>query len=709
MLKIEYKLKTENMKKSFLLSGALLLSISAFTANAQQIPVSNLDFTSWKGTCGTSTWTSTMYPKGGDFTRPGDEPSEWNGSSVASFGQPMKTVSKVKNSDTEVKIENAEINLSFFGVHQVIPGYLTLGTPWVFVGGTGIGNANSYAPYGDGGSYGGLSFNYKPDAIKVKYKKTNSEETSHIIAYLWSGEFVSKVPTSYDIKGNKYTYGRELSNVDRVVLGRQTDNVTKKGTLIASVDYSIAAETTDWKDEVIELKYQDGVDKTTKVENVNIIFAASDYWTRANLKGKTSLTIDNTSFVYYSTLTSLKAGSKTIALKDGVYNYTVAGKMPTEKEVVATCKSQFADAAVAVDAANYKVTVTVTNQGGKDVDGATQHVYTLQYTAPVVKQYAGILNVEMGGEDVIANATQEVTISYYNDNTCDFSLPHFMFMGTDIGNIEIPNVKVSEDAAGTKTFTDGEVEAMKLAEGGIVAHVVLNGGTITSAGVINMPITVGWMSGYPDDKTELPINVLFSTDKKVEVTEAGYYYVVKGDDYQHPLVEHQTTVLKSVKYGDMNGFTYTLSLDGVNAGGINFGDMAVAGLDNTDEQYSGTDSAVALGNGKTASVTVDGGKDATTGKYEVKFATTVDGQLYNIVFTTDDASSSVNDVEASGAAVRGAEGAIVVEGFAGRVNVYTVDGRLAASAQIDGEATITVAAGLYVVRAGEKAVKVVVK
>lgn len=697
------------MKKSFLLSGALLLSISAFTANAQQIPVSNLDFTSWKGTCGTSTWTSTMYPKGGDFTRPGDEPSEWNGSSVASFGQPMKTVSKVKNSDTEVKIENAEINLSFFGVHQVIPGYLTLGTPWVFVGGTGIGNANSYAPYGDGGSYGGLSFNYKPDAIKVKYKKTNSGETSHIIAYLWSGEFVSKVPTSYDIDGNKYTYGRELSNVDRVVLGRQTDNVTKKGTLIASVDYSIAAETTDWKDEVIELKYQDGVDKTTKVENVNIIFAASDYWTRANLKGKTSLTIDNTSFVYYSTLISLKAGSKTIALKDGVYNYTVAGKMPTEKEVVATCKSQFADAAVAVDAANYKVTVTVTNQGGKDVDGATQHVYTLQYTAPVVKQYAGILNVEMGGEDVIANATQEVTISYYNDNTCDFSLPHFMFMGTDIGNIEIPNVKVSEDAAGTKTFTDGEVEAMKLAEGGIVAHVVLNGGTITSAGVINMPITVGWMPGYPDDKTELPIEVLFSTDKKVEVTEAGYYYVVKGDDYQHPLVEHQTTVLKSVKYGDMNGFTYTLSLDGVNAGGINFGDMAVAGLDNTDEQYSGTDSAVALGNGKTASVTVDGGKDATTGKYEVKFATTVDGQLYNIVFTTDDASSSVNDVEANGAAVRGAEGAIVVEGFAGRVNVYTVDGRLAASAQIDGEATITVAAGLYVVRAGEKAVKVVVK
>ena len=499
----------------------------------------------------------------------------------------------------------------------------------------------------------------------------------------------------------------EQNDVDRVVLGKTTGLAS--GKLVASCDKAFSSTANnDWETIVVPLNYVANAGNPTMM---NVIISAGDYWNRSNLKKNTTLLVDDVDFVYYSTLTSLKAGSKTIALKDGVYNYTVAGKMPTEEEVVATCKSQFADAVVAVDAANYKVTVTVTNQGGKDVDGATQHVYTLQYTAPVVKQYAGILNVDCDilGGDVIANATQDVTIIYYNDNTCDFSLPNFMFAGTNIGNIEIPNVKVSEDAAGTKTFTDGEVEAMKLAEGGIVAHVVLNGGTITSAGVINMPITVGWMSGYPDDKTELPIEVLFSSDKKVEVTEAGYYYVIKGDDYQHPLVEHQTTMLKSVKYGDMNGFTYTLSLDGVNAGGINFGDMAVAGLDNTDEQYSGTDSAVALGNGKTASVTVDGGKDATTGKYEVKFATTVDGQLYNIVFTTDDSSSSVNDVEANGAAVRGAEGSIVVEGFAGRVNIYTVDGRLAASAQIDGEAIITVAAGLYVVRAGEKAVKVVVK
>ena len=669
----------------------MLLSISAFTANAQQLP--NVGFESWKTTCGTSRSISKDGKKV-DVVRPGVEPSEWNGSNVNQMGQKKPDlVTKVEdNSNTVVQLKNIYIGLKFPKIGSTAPGFINLGTPWVYAS-TTISDC-------DGGVFGGVSFNKKPDAIKGKYKRTDSNsEDSHIIAYLWSGTYTSKI-------GNvAQTTTEEQNDVDRVVFGKATGSAS--GKLVASCDKAFSSTANkDWETIVVPLDYVANAGNPTMM---NVVISAGDYWNRGNLKENTTLLVDDVDFVYYSTLTSLKAGSKTIALKDGVYNYTVAGKMPTEEDVVATCKSQFADATVAVDAANYKVTVTVTNQGGKDVDGATQHVYTLQYTAPVVKQYAGILNVEMVGEDVIANATQEVTIIYYNDNTCDFSLPHFMFAGTDIGNIEIPNVKVSEDAAGTKTFTDGEVEAMKLAEGGIVAHVVLNGGTITSAGVINMPITVGWMPGYPDDKEETPINVLFSSDKKVEVTEAGYYYVVKGDDYQHPLVEHQATMLKSVKYGDMNGFNYTLSLDGVNAGGINFGDMAVAGLDNTDEQYSGTDSAVALGNGKTASVTVDGGKDATTGKYEVKFATTVDGQLYNIVFTTDDASSSVNDVEASGAAVRGAEGAIVVEGFAGRVNVYTVDGRLAASAQIDGEATITVAAGLYVVRAGEKAVKVVVK
>ena len=64
------------MKKSFLLSGALLLSLSAFMANAQQLP--NVGFDSWKTTCGSSR--SVNEKK--EVVRPGVEPAEWNGSNV---------------------------------------------------------------------------------------------------------------------------------------------------------------------------------------------------------------------------------------------------------------------------------------------------------------------------------------------------------------------------------------------------------------------------------------------------------------------------------------------------------------------------------------------------------------------------------------------------------------------------------------------------
>lgn len=688
------------MKKTIILSGALLLSLSAFTANAQQLP--NVGFDSWKGTCGKTTWTSTMKTDGG-FTRPGDEPTGWCGSSVKPFNSNLTSsirCSKVtENGNTYVKVDNASI------LGNTIPGYMTAAQPWVFVGGTGWANAASYASGGDGGSHSSVAFAFRPDALTLKYQKTGSE-TSHIIAMLWTGTFKSFVPSSCDKNGNQ-TFGTELEDVDRVVIGRQDDDkVLQKGTLVASLDEEIKTEVKSWTTVVLPLNY-----KTTTVAptKMNVVLAASDYWTRANLQGGTSLLVDDVDFVYYSTLTALKAGGKTIALQDGVYNYTVAGKMPSADAVVATCKSQFANAAVTVDAENYQVKVVVTNQGGKDIDGQTQHTYVLQYTAPTEQVYTGILNVEMMGEDVIANAEKSVTIKYYNDNTCDFLLPDFEFMDSSLGDISVPDVKVTEDADGVKMFTDGEVEAMELGGGAIVAHVVLDGGTITSAGVINMPITVGWMMDYPDDTTEVPINVLFSSDEQVWVSESGYYYVVKGDDYQHPLTEHQPTMLKSVKHGDLNGIFYTLSLEGVQASGINFGNMAVAGLDNSEEVYSGTDDAVALAGGKTASVTVSGGKVAEADKYELKFATTVDGELYNIVYTTVDVSASVGSVEAAEATVVGGEGVILVGGFEGRVDVYTVDGSKVATATANGEAQIKLAAGLYVVRAGERVAKVVVK
>ena len=197
--------------------------------------------------------------------------------------------------------------------------------------------------------------------------------------------------------------------------------------------------------------------------------------------------------------------------------------------------------------------------------------------------YNGKLDVEMSSEKIADGMDARVSLSESADGTYVFKLPDFRIT---INETELPCGDIVVEGVTRKDGKlSGSVNDLSLAMGQIHAKVDLVG-TETAEGAMDLAITVGWYTDYPDDlSATMPINVTFK------------------------------------------------------------------------------------------------------------------GQC----------DAGVNVVEASGAAVRGAEGAIAVDGFAGRVNVYTVDGRLAASAQVDGEATISVAAGLYVVRAGEKAVKVVVK
>ena len=685
------------MKKSFLLSGALLLSISAFTANAQQLP--NVGFDSWKTTCGTSRSISKDGKKV-DVARPGVEPSEWNGSNVNQMGQkkPDLVTKVVDNSNTVVQVKNiyVGVNLELIKIGSTAPGFINLGTPWVYAS-TTISDC-------DGGVFGGISFDKKPDAIKGKYKRTDSNsEDSHIIAYLWNGTYTSKI-------GNvAQTVTEEQNNVDRVVLGKATGSAS--GKLVASCDKAFSSTANkDWETIVVPLDYVANAGNPTMM---NVIISAGDYWNRGNLKENTTLLVDDVDFVYYSTLTSLTVGGETIALQEGVYNYNLKTDMPSvsKEDVVAVCKSQFANADVTIDNVNKQIKIVVTNQGGKDTDGATSHTYTLQY--PVKTTYHGYLNVKMGYGYLAGNDAHDINITDYNDGTCDFVLPNLTVL-MPLGDIEIKNMNVTTDASGLKTYS-GVENNKKLMGGDIIANVKVNG-TIDAKGTVNMDVDVVWLYG----ENEIPIKVKFTSSELSETVD-GYYFIVKEDKSNTygwaTIKENQPTqLLVYPKSNGEGGVDYRLTVKNLVWDGMLNGDFVVEGAaidvdENSNPIYFVENAPVSFMGGKTASVSVNSGYDMTKDPYEydMKFNTIVDGTNYIVGFTTNQVSSSVNDVEASGAAVRGAEGAIVVEGFAGRVNVYTVDGRLAASAQIDGEATITVTAGLYVVRAGEKAVKVVVK
>ena len=88
---------------------------------------------------------------------------------------------------------------------------------------------------------------------------------------------------------------------------------------------------------------------------------------------------------------------------------------------------------------------------------------------------------------------------------------------------------------------------------------------------------------------------------------------------------------------------------------------------------------------------------------------TADGTVTNVVATPEPTTSSVSEINGATAAVAATEGAILVSNYNGAAAVYTTDGRLAANAEVNGSASINVAAGLYIVRTGNKATKVIVK
>ena len=705
------------MKKQFKFLVAAL-TLSTLAANAQQLP--NVGFDNW-GDCEKTTWTSTMYNK--SFTRPGKEPTDWNGSSVKPFN--VSQVLCTQGTDSDSGNNYAQI-LNKVVWSNNIPGYLCIAQPWVFVGGKTAFGAIPLAKYGDGGSHDSYSFTYRPDALRLRAKRTDKNtEASHIIAYLWSGTFKSKVPSSATEDG-VITYGTELDDVDRVVLGRQDDDkVTAKGTLIAKLDYEITSSMSEWTDLLLDLEY---VNTTVAPTKANVICSASDYWTRANIQDGTTLYVDDVDFVYYSRLKSLTIGGNAISLEDGVYTYNMKGALPSVSEVVATCKSQWANAAVTVDESNYQLKVVVTNQGGKDIDGKTSHTYILQYVKPT--NYNGYLTIQMEGEWLTSNKSSIVQLTEYDDNTGDFVLPNFSILGMDLGNIIVPGCSISKDGSGVKNV-NGSVAEMLLPEGstvdeGIVAKVNLNG-TIAVDGKATMIVDVVWFKdGNITNTAEdnmIPIPVKFSSDLYFWRSIDGFYYVLDLDNNSDVITKVPTT-LSECKFIDDENDTLGYSLTNVQYldGTTTAHDLYVDGVtigENNEKYLSGTHRSGNYNSAEYGEIIVDGGvkpkgyfTDSNLEEFYKDafiFNFTIVDQNKQIVFTPWEATSGVDNAIAAKTLVYGVKGGIFVAGYEGAVQVLTVDGRLASNTAVADATLLPAATGIYIVRMGNIVKKVIVK
>lgn len=435
------------MKKLY----SLLLLATALTANAQQV---NGDFDSEWEKC--YPWVAGSYITDAR----GLQPQGWRSSNVngmkgtgATIDQVVEVVPGYKGSKKAALIQNSFIDALI--ATSWSPGYLTLGTPW----NTAVGSAKKNQ---DGGTWGGMAFKYKPDAVTFHYKWDKTVEgKASFIGYLWKGTYKQdNVPTDVALRANKVTKVT-MEDRDRNILGIETSEGTKpiaqEGTLIASYEDYIDKSATDWTKKTIKFKY---VSNETPAK-INLIFASTDYFSTVVSKGKNPLTIDEVTLVYYKHLLKLTINGTTpssfVNNEETEDNTNLVTIDASDVEYTEGCVKAEAAGAGATFTTSYNpltavYTITVTSGDGK------QKVYEIQFKK-VYNQVAYTNSLLVHYYDYFPISQNTIyLLSHKEKEQYGFILEKFEFVGSDMGMIYVKDLKKTANADGSVTYSNSEPE-----------------------------------------------------------------------------------------------------------------------------------------------------------------------------------------------------------------------------------------------------------
>jgi len=594
------------MKKKVIASSLALLAVTAMYAQTYQLP--NVGFKNWEKAKGIL-WTEKNQNQG----QPGEEPQSWHSSNIkfaTGWAGSYQELVQKSNGKTYANV----INKKSGQANSYIPtlGTLTIGNTW-------------YANYGDGnatggyratnekfaqnGTYGGLSFVGRPDAIVGDFQNYSSD--SHIIAYLWKGSFNGEVPATFDDGATGSIFNRKynptikswlkLENLDRaiwseidpsIVTSETVQKITKsEGAEIVAYCDKTFDNTFGWTPVEIPLTYK----SSATPEMTNVIIAAGYPWDSRKSVENNNICADNIRYVYYSRLSDASIDGYAFDFNPNTLDYVITVNdvenftLPTGVNYsIMSNEALTADKEATVSSINdnKQISIKVTNKQSianaeaTDVDGLREHTYNF-YFREAPQQFEGFYFTNVNGTDIYSGETTTLTLTQENADYHTYTLA-------------IADVKVAQAAT-------------------------------RAAG----------------DAVNVTVSGLTKTEKDGKVIYSG------TDD--------------NAKVGD------------------------------EPKQVS-------------AVATFDGDN------YEVKFSfTNEDGTVTNVVSTPEPTTSSVSEINGATAAVAATEGAILVSNYNGAAAVYTTDGRLAANTEVNGSASINVAAGLYIVRTGNKATKVIVK
>lgn len=302
-----------------------------------------------------------------------------------------------------IKIYNAP---NSFLSSKTVPGYMTLGKSWSTSNNTG-GDA-------DGGTFGGISFVNKPDALRFYYKRshTGTNTRSSVIAYLWNGSTSQEnVPSDLGAQTKVTMADRDVNVLEKPY--HQGGNVTNNAKLIAKIEYYTTETPTEWTECIIPFEYVKKNAAETPAK-FNIIFAASDYFNSTVTQGVT-MYIDDVDLVYYHTLKSATYDGQAIEnFAENTLSYDLSSQVYDEKKFDYTVKGAGAEVIKSYNEETGLLTVTVNGNNISD-DATSKTVYTFQFKKV---DYTGMLSaLSVNGKDIEAFAEGSYHYTVVGDYT----------------------------------------------------------------------------------------------------------------------------------------------------------------------------------------------------------------------------------------------------------------------------------------------------
>lgn len=397
------------MKKKVIAGSLALLAATAMYAQTYQLP--NVGFKNWED-AGKS-WL-TGHADTPTEQRPYNEPTDWNSSNVKCSAISFDLVKQqTLNGSKYAQAINTKVGSA---ISKYVPyvGALTLGETWYAIFWDWSGTApdtnagrkgNTYA---QNGSYGGITFNGRPDALAGDFAITtrNDNEEAHAIAYLWSGSFSGSVPGELSYTGSwlnpkegTIKSWKKIENVDRAIWGTidpsiVTDKTIKdidasKGKIIAYCDKAFNS-TFDWTKIEIPLTYI----SDAAPEKTNVIIAAGDPWDSRKSVAGNDINVDNLCYAYFSRLSDANIDGyafdfnpntldyvitvddvENFTLPTGV-NYSIMSNEALTADKEATVSNINDNKQISIKVTNKQ---SIANAEATDADGLREHTYNFYF------------------------------------------------------------------------------------------------------------------------------------------------------------------------------------------------------------------------------------------------------------------------------------------------------------------------------------------